>query len=68
MAEVELPNPEELDEAKGRVFTAIVMSSISILSSSRQMFFFSLILAALGALLTLNGFTLAVKVPFLHAH
>jgi hypothetical protein len=59
MAEVELPNPEELDEAKGKAFTAIVMSSISILSSSRQMFFFSLILAALGALCRSMGLRLS---------
>ncbi len=45
---------------------AIVMSSVSILSGSRPMFFFSLILAIMGALLTLNGFTLFVKIPFLH--
>ncbi len=45
---------------------AIVMSSVSILSGSRPMFFFSLAVATLGALLTLNGFTLFVKIPFLH--
>jgi uncharacterized protein DUF4337 len=45
---------------------AIVMSSISIISTSRPMFFFSLILAIIGALLTLNGYTLFVQIPFLH--
>jgi hypothetical protein len=46
---------------------AIVMSSVAILSSSRPPFYFSLVLALLGALLTLNGFTLLVKIPSLHA-
>ena len=52
------------DYAEVLLQIAIVMSSVSILSSSRPMFFFSLILAILGALLTLNGFTLFVKIPF----
>jgi len=45
---------------------AIVMSSISIISTSRPMFFFSLILAIIGALLALNGYNLFVQIPFLH--
>ena len=45
---------------------AIVMSSISILSTSRSTFIFSLLLAVIGVLLTLNGYTLIVKLPFLH--
>ncbi|MBM2836161.1 MAG: hypothetical protein HW409_350, partial [candidate division NC10 bacterium] len=36
---------------------AIVMSSISILSTSRSTFIFSLLLAVIGVLLTLNGYT-----------
>jgi hypothetical protein len=43
---------------------AIVMASVSILASSRQLFFFSLVLATFGALLTLDGFTLLVQLPF----
>ncbi len=54
------------DYAEVLLQIAIVMSSISILSSSRPTFFFSLVLALLGVLLTLNGYTLLVKVPFLH--
>jgi uncharacterized protein DUF4337 len=46
---------------------AIVMSSISIISTSRPLFFFSLALAIFGALLTLNGYTLFIKIPFLHS-
>ncbi len=46
---------------------AIVMSSVAILSSSRPPFYFSLVLALLGVLLTLNGFTLLVTIPSLHA-
>ena len=47
---------------------AIVSASVSILSSSRPMFWFSLVLAALGAALTLNGFTPLFTLPFLHHH
>jgi len=47
---------------------AIVSASVSILSSSRPMFWFSLVLAALGAALTLNGFTPLYTLPFLHHH
>jgi len=47
---------------------AIVSASVSILSTSRPMFWFSLILAALGAALTLNGFTPLFTLPFLHHH
>ena len=43
------------------------MSSVSILSTSRSMFIFSLLLAIAGALLTLNGFTLFVKIPLLQS-
>ncbi len=55
------------DYAEVLLQIAIVMSSVSILSSSRSLFFFSLILAIAGALLTLNGFTLWVKISYLHA-
>ena len=45
---------------------AIVSASVSILSTSRAMFFFSLILAVGGAVLTANGFLLFLHLPFLH--
>jgi len=45
---------------------AIVMASVSILSRSRPIFFFSLVLAAIGAALVLNGYTLLFHLPFLH--
>jgi len=44
---------------------SIVMASIAILSSSRPVFFFSLAVAAIGAILSFNGFTLLFRVPFL---
>jgi Domain of unknown function (DUF4337) len=47
---------------------AIVSASVSILSTSRQMFWFSLVLAALGAMLTLNGFIPLFRLPFMHGH
>lgn len=42
---------------------AIVASSVAILAHSRPIFYFSCVFALVGALYTLNGFTL--KVPFL---
>ncbi len=45
---------------------SIVMASVSILATSRPMFLFSMVLALGGALLTLNGFTLWFRFPFLH--
>jgi hypothetical protein len=54
------------DYAEVLLQIAIVSSSVSILAVSRPMFGFSLALAGLGGLLTLNGFTLLVKLPFLH--
>jgi hypothetical protein len=56
------------DFAEALLQIAIVMSSISILSTSRSTFIFSLLLAVIGVLLTLNGYTLLVKVPFLHSN
>src|SRR5881296_2875476 len=47
---------------------AIVSASVAILSTSRPMFWFSLVLAVLGAALTVNGFVPIFKVPFLHHH
>ncbi len=47
---------------------AIVCSSVAILSASRAMFWFSTGLAVLGALCTVNGFALLVRLPFLHGH
>ena len=54
----------------GEVFlqVAIVSASVSILSTSRPMFWFSLILALLGAVLALNGFVPLFTLPFLHHH
>ena len=54
------------DYAEALLQIAIVMSSVSILSRSRPIFYFSLLLAIGGALLTLNGFKLFVILPFLH--
>ncbi len=45
---------------------AIVMASVSILSGSRQVFYFALGAAVLGAISSLNGFLLIFRIPFLH--
>jgi hypothetical protein len=54
------------DYAEALLQIAIVTASVSILAASRPVFWFSLGLAVLGALLTLNGFTLLAKIPLLH--
>jgi len=56
------------DYAEVMLQIAIVTASISILSTSRPMFWFSLMLAIGGTLLSVNGFTLLVHVPFLQGH
>jgi hypothetical protein len=47
---------------------AIVSASVAILSTSRPMFWFSLVLAVFGAALTVNGFVPIFTLPFLHHH
>jgi hypothetical protein len=44
---------------------SIVMASIAILSSSRPVFYFSLVVAVIGAILSFNGFTLIFRIPLL---
>ncbi len=44
---------------------AIVMSSISIISLSRPVFFFSIAASAIGIILTLNGYFMIFRLPFL---
>ena len=44
---------------------AIVSSSVAILAASRPMFWFSSVLAILGAISAINGFTLLVRLAFL---
>src|SRR5512136_45263 len=45
---------------------AIVMASVSILSGSRQVFYFALIGAVLGTFFSINGFFLIFRIPFFH--
>jgi len=54
------------DYAEVLLQIAIVMASIAILSGSRTVFYFSLVSAVMGSLLSLNGFLLAVRIPFLN--
>jgi hypothetical protein len=56
------------DYAEVLLQIAIVTASISILSTSRPMFWFSLVLAIGGTLLSANGFTLLVHLPFFEGH
>jgi len=57
VAEVELPNPEELEERRDKSFSRRI-----------ALVTFSSVLAVLGALSTINGFLLVFKLPFLHGH
>ncbi len=45
---------------------AIVMASVSILSGSRQVFYFALTGAVLGTFFSINGFFLIFRIPFFH--
>jgi hypothetical protein len=54
------------DFAEALLQISIVMASISILAVSRPIFYFAVAVASLGSLLTLNGFLLIFKLPFLH--
>ncbi len=54
------------DYAEVLLQIAIVMASISILASSRQLFHFAIGSASLGTLFMLNGYLLVIKLPFFH--
>jgi hypothetical protein len=54
------------DYAEVLLQIAVVMASIAILATSRPLYIFSLCIAVLGAFLTVNGFMLLVKIPFIH--
>jgi Skp family chaperone for outer membrane proteins len=56
------------DYAEVLLQIAIVCSSVAILATSRPMVGVSLVLAVIGALSTLNGFLLIVKIGFLTPH
>jgi hypothetical protein len=54
------------DYAEVMLQIAIVMSSISIISLSRPVFYFSIVAASMGAVLTLNGYLMLFRIPFFH--
>jgi ABC-type multidrug transport system fused ATPase/permease subunit len=45
---------------------AIVTASVAIIALSRMLFAFSLVMASLGALMTINGYMQIFALPFLH--
>ncbi len=45
---------------------AIVMASVAIISGSRPVFYFAIVSACLGALCSLNGFFLILRIPLFH--
>ncbi len=54
------------DYAEVLLQISIVLSSIAILSSSRGVFGMSIIFAAIGSVLSLNGYMLIFRIPFFH--
>jgi len=54
------------DYAEVLLQIAIVLSSIAILAHSRLIFTFAMVPAALGAVLSANGFLMLFHLPFLH--
>jgi hypothetical protein len=52
------------DFAEALLQISIVMASIAILSASRPAFYFSFVVAILGAILSLNGYTMLFHLPF----
>lgn len=54
------------DYAEVLLQISIVMASVSILAVSRPMFYFAVFVALSGTILTINGYILAFKLPFLH--
>ncbi len=54
------------DYAEVLLQISIVLASIAILAVSRPIYFMSLGSASIGTLLMLNGYFLAIKLPFLH--
>jgi hypothetical protein len=54
------------DYAEVLLQIAIVMASIAILAHSRSMYVFAIFSAVLGALLSLNGFLMLIRLPFFH--
>jgi len=54
------------DYAEVLLQISIVMASVAILSGTSPIYYFSMVFAGLGVLLSLNGFTLLVRLPFFH--
>ena len=52
------------DFAEALLQISIVMASIAILSAARPVFYFSLVVAVLGAILSLNGYFMLFHLPF----
>lgn len=54
------------DYAEVLLQISIVMASVSILSLSRQIFYFAIAAASLGTLFSINGFLMFFRLPFFH--
>jgi hypothetical protein len=54
------------DYAEVLLQISIVMASVSILSLSRQIFYFAIVAASLGTLFSIDGFLMLFRIPFFH--
>jgi len=54
------------DYAEVLLQIAIVLASIAILSGSHGVFYFSVLAAGIGSVLSLNGYLLLFRIPFFH--
>ncbi len=63
--DVNLAKDPYFDYAEVFLQIAIVLASVSMLANSRPVFGGSLVLAFVGGFLTLNGYTLWIKLPFM---
>lgn len=54
------------DYAEVLLQISIVMASVSILAVSRPMFYFAVFVALLGTVMTINGYLMVFRLPFLH--
>lgn len=62
--DINLRKDPYFDYAEVLLQIAIVMATISIIANFPTIYYFSILMAGLGGLLSLNGFLLLVKLPF----
>lgn len=66
--DIALKKDPYFDFAEAMLQIAIIMASVAIMAQARVVFYFSLTVAAVGLLLTINGYGLFFDLPFLGEH